>query len=48
MNFYFSYLYTVLADKALGSIPVIVVCNKQDETMAKGKSVIETLLEKEM
>lgn len=43
-----SFLYTLLADKALSSVPVLVLCNKQDETMSKGKSVIEQLLEKEM
>lgn len=44
----FSFLYTLLADKQLSSVPVLVLCNKQDETMSKGKSVIEQLLEKEM
>jgi signal recognition particle receptor subunit beta len=44
----FSFLYTLLADKAMSSVPVFIVCNKQDETMSKGKSVIEQLLEKEM
>lgn len=43
-----SFLYTLLADKALSSVPVLVLCNKQDETMSKGQSVIEQLLEKEM
>lgn len=43
-----SFLYTLLADKALSSVPVMILCNKQDETMSKGKSVIEQLLEKEM
>jgi signal recognition particle receptor subunit beta len=43
-----SFLYTLLADKAMSSVPVFIVCNKQDETMSKGKSVIEQLLEKEM
>jgi signal recognition particle receptor subunit beta len=38
----------LLADKALSSVPIVILCNKQDETMAKGKSVIEQLLEKEM
>jgi signal recognition particle receptor subunit beta len=37
-----------LAEKALSSIPVLVLCHKQDETMAKGKQVVEQLLEKEM
>lgn len=43
-----SFLYTLLADKDLSSVPVLILCNKQDETMSKGKSVIEQLLEKEM
>jgi len=42
------FFYTLLADKALSSVPVLVLCNKQDETMSKGKSVIEQLLEKEI
>lgn len=46
--FYFSFLYSLLADKALSSVPVLILCNKQDETMSKGKTVIEQLLEKEM
>jgi signal recognition particle receptor subunit beta len=41
-------LYTLLADKALSSLQVLILCNKQDETMAKGKKAIEQLLEKEM
>lgn len=43
-----SYLYTLLADKALSSPSVLILCNKQDETMSKGMNVIEQLLEKEM
>lgn len=42
------YLYTILADKAFSGLPVLVVCNKQDETFAKSQSVVENLLEKEM
>jgi len=41
-------LYTLLVDKALSAVPVLILCNKQDETMSKGKSVIEQLLEKEI
>lgn len=44
----YSYLYTVLADNTLKSIPVIIGCNKQDLPMAKGCNVIEGLLEKEL
>ena len=47
-NSIFSYLYTILSDKAFNSLQVLILCNKQDETFAKSKSVIETLLEKEM
>lgn len=42
------FLYTLLADKDLASLNVLILCNKQDETMAKGKQVIEQLLEKEI
>ncbi|KAG5672337.1 hypothetical protein PVAND_002471 [Polypedilum vanderplanki] len=42
------FLYTLLADKALSSLNVLILCNKQDETMAKGKQVVEQLLEKEI
>ena len=30
------------------SVPVLILCNKQDQTLAKGCGVIKTLLEKEM
>ncbi|KAG8234058.1 hypothetical protein J437_LFUL013554 [Ladona fulva] len=44
------FLYTLMTD--LNSIsynlPVAIVCNKQDQTMAKGSTVIRSLLEKEM
>lgn len=42
------FLYTVLADKAVANLPVIVLCNKQDEALAKGDAVIKSLLEKEI
>lgn len=42
------YIYTILADKFLSSVPVIIGCNKQDLALAKGTSVIRSLLEKEM
>jgi signal recognition particle receptor subunit beta len=41
------YLYTILADKAFSSVPILIVCNKQDETFAKSQTVVENLLEKE-
>ncbi|XP_015605074.1 signal recognition particle receptor subunit beta [Cephus cinctus] len=42
-------LYTLLSDSAIQrNIPVLILCNKQDQTMAKGSTVIKTLLEKEM
>lgn len=40
------YLYTILADQQ--SIPILILCNKQDETMAKSAAVIKNLLEKEL
>lgn len=42
------FLYTVLADKAVATTPIIIACNKQDSAMAKGSTVIKTLLEKEL
>lgn len=43
-----SFLYTLLADPATSSVPFLIACNKQDETLAKGSSVIRPLLEKEL
>lgn len=43
-----SYLYTVLADASVGSVPILIACNKQDETFAKASSVVKNLLEKEL
>ncbi|XP_055382660.1 signal recognition particle receptor subunit beta [Condylostylus longicornis] len=42
------YLYTILADNTISKCPMLILCNKQDETMAKGCAVIKNLLEKEM
>lgn len=42
------FLYTILADKAVANLPVVILCNKQDETLAKGDAVIKSLLEKEI
>jgi len=42
------FLYTVLADPVNESTPVLILCNKQDETLAKGSSVVKALLEKEI
>lgn len=42
------FLYTILADKATANLPVIILCNKQDETLAKGDGAIKSLLEKEL
>ncbi|KAJ8682824.1 hypothetical protein QAD02_018616 [Eretmocerus hayati] len=43
------YLYTLLSDPALSkNVPVLILCNKQDQTLAKTSSVIKTLLEKEI
>ncbi|CAO1335798.1 unnamed protein product [Diamesa tonsa] len=42
------YLYTLLSEKSLSTTPVLIICNKQDNSMAKGSSAIEVLLEKEI
>ncbi|KOC65535.1 Signal recognition particle receptor subunit beta [Habropoda laboriosa] len=42
------FLYNLLSDSAIQKKAVLVLCNKQDQTMAKGSVVIKTLLEKEM
>ncbi|XP_031631868.1 signal recognition particle receptor subunit beta [Contarinia nasturtii] len=42
------YLYTILADPSVASVPILIACNKQDETFSKGSSVIKPLLEKEL
>ncbi|XP_053663066.1 signal recognition particle receptor subunit beta [Anopheles marshallii] len=42
------FLYTILADKATTKIPVVVLCNKQDETLAKSETAIKSMLEKEI
>ncbi|KAK2576000.1 hypothetical protein KPH14_007359 [Odynerus spinipes] len=43
------YLYNLLSDvDGHKNLPVLVLCNKQDQTMAKGCSVIKSLLEKEL
>ncbi|XP_055689620.1 signal recognition particle receptor subunit beta [Lutzomyia longipalpis] len=42
------YLYTILLEPAIASLPFLILCNKQDETTAKGSSVIKTMLEKEL
>lgn len=43
------FLYSLLSIISVEKhIPVLVLCNKQDQTMAKGCGVIKTLLEKEI
>ncbi|XP_069677188.1 signal recognition particle receptor subunit beta [Periplaneta americana] len=44
------FLYTLLSDVVVANNcpPVLILCNKQDQTMAKGCSVVKSLLEKEM
>uniref|UniRef100_A0A182LTQ2 Signal recognition particle receptor subunit beta n=1 Tax=Anopheles culicifacies TaxID=139723 RepID=A0A182LTQ2_9DIPT len=42
------FLYTILADKATTKVPVVVLCNKQDETLAKTETAIKSMLEKEI
>lgn len=44
------YLYTILLDTVVQSYnpPLLILCNKQDQPMAKGSQVIKSLLEKEI
>jgi len=42
------FLYTILADSSTTSTPILILCNKQDETLAKSSTVIKSLLEKEI
>ncbi|XP_055843241.1 signal recognition particle receptor subunit beta [Episyrphus balteatus] len=42
------FLYTILSDPAISPCSILILCNKQDEEMAKSAQVIKTLLEKEM
>ncbi|XP_047532969.1 signal recognition particle receptor subunit beta [Vanessa atalanta] len=44
------YLYTILLDPVIQSNcpPLLILCNKQDQPMAKGSQVIKGLLEKEI
>lgn len=42
------FLYNLLSDPVVQKKSVLILCNKQDQTMAKGSVVIKTLLEKEM
>jgi len=44
------FLYTILCDNAItqNTPPVLIACNKQDNTFAKSKKVIQSQLEKEM
>ncbi|KAJ0176730.1 hypothetical protein K1T71_007909 [Dendrolimus kikuchii] len=44
------YLYTILADPVVQSNcpPLLILCNKQDQPLAKGPQVIKSLLEKEI
>jgi len=44
------YLYTILADPVVqkNSPPILILCNKQDQPIAKGSQVIKDLLEKEL
>uniref|UniRef100_A0A6B2EGR0 Signal recognition particle receptor subunit beta n=1 Tax=Phlebotomus kandelakii TaxID=1109342 RepID=A0A6B2EGR0_9DIPT len=42
------YLYTLLLDPAIASLPFLVLCNKQDETMAKSAGAVKSMLEKEL
>jgi len=44
------FLHSILSNRAIhsNSPPVLVLCNKQDGSLAKGSQVIQTLLEKEI
>ncbi|XP_043269836.1 signal recognition particle receptor subunit beta [Venturia canescens] len=43
------FLYTLLSDEVMQKdISVLILCNKQDQTMAKGCGIVQTLLEKEI
>lgn len=46
----FRFLYTLLSEATIqrNAPPVLILCNKQDQTMAKGCGVIKSLLEKEI
>lgn len=47
--FHFRFLYNLLSDNAVQkNINVLILCNKQDQTLAKSTSVIEALLVKEL
>lgn len=47
-NFY-RFLYTLLSDKTIQkNIEILILCNKQDQTLAKTCEAIRTLLEKEI
>lgn len=37
-----------MADPSVASVPFLIACNKQDETLAKGSAIVKALLEKEM
>lgn len=44
------YLYTILCDPIIqgNTTPLLILCNKQDQPLAKGSQVIKGLLEKEI
>lgn len=44
------FLYNILSDSVVAnnSPPVLILCNKQDQPLAKGSKVIQSYLEKEM
>lgn len=48
--FHSRFLFTLLSDivVANNSLPFLILCNKQDQTMAKGCLVIKSLVQKEM
>ena len=50
MFFFSRFLYTILTDKGVQTnrSRFLILCNKHDQTMAKGCKVIQAMLEKEM
>ncbi|XP_066298028.1 signal recognition particle receptor subunit beta-like [Branchiostoma lanceolatum] len=42
------FLYVLLVDAALAKAPFLIVCNKQDMTLAKSEKVVKGMLEKEI
>ena len=41
-------LYLLLTEREMYRLPVLIVCNKQDQLLAKSRDIVKSLLEKEM